>query len=244
MAGRIKLLARHATSILPHWLDSGAAGARSASPHPRTSAPQPQPHLRQKRKPEPRGPRRYLRPVPHAKSQPIAATSTGNWPMLWQASSIFRTPARRHSWPTAAASYTRPAVQRRSDKIKRQAVGCMRAQGAQPAICAFPTQRGCNTAPELVGTCEMATSAGRRPVASMPSSAAASTSPSGVSGMTSMLTPVRLLRKRGQSEWMRAPAGPAPPQLALTGATLRTSGSPTWPAAAGQWHCCRTRAGW
>ena len=45
-------------------------------------------HLRQKRKPEPRGPRRYLRPVPHAKSHCIACTSTGSWPMLWQASSM------------------------------------------------------------------------------------------------------------------------------------------------------------
>ena len=67
-------------------------------------------HLRQNRKPLPREPRRYLRPVPHRKSQPMRCTSMGIWPTLWVASSMKSTPAARHSAPTPAASYTRPAV--------------------------------------------------------------------------------------------------------------------------------------
>lgn len=39
------------------------------------------------RNPMPRGPRKNLRDVPVSQSQPMAATSTGIWPTLWQASS-------------------------------------------------------------------------------------------------------------------------------------------------------------
>ena len=60
------------------------------------------------RKPVPRGPRRNFRPVADTKSAPISATSTGSWPMDWQASTMYQVSVSSRIEPMAATSLTRP----------------------------------------------------------------------------------------------------------------------------------------
>mmetsp|Transcript_10496 Transcript_10496/g.43989 ORF Transcript_10496/g.43989 Transcript_10496/m.43989 type:complete len:260 (+) Transcript_10496:222-1001(+) len=60
------------------------------------------------RNPIPRGPRRYLRPVPTRKSHFNSRTSVGICPTLWHASSRKGTPCFSAIAPTAAASFTKP----------------------------------------------------------------------------------------------------------------------------------------
>ena len=65
----------------------------------------------------PRGPRRNFLPVAESQSQPIAFTSTGICPTLWQASSRYGMPYCLATDPTAAASYTLPACVARSSSV-------------------------------------------------------------------------------------------------------------------------------
>ena len=55
----------------------------------------------QYKNPEPRGPRRYFRPVADSKSQPIACTSIGSCPTVWQASNKYVMLCRFATAPTA-----------------------------------------------------------------------------------------------------------------------------------------------
>src|SRR5262249_12818923 len=60
------------------------------------------------RKPVPRGPRRYLRPVAESMSHCSSRTSSGRWPADWHASRRKSAPAARARRPTSAAGFTRP----------------------------------------------------------------------------------------------------------------------------------------
>ena len=58
----------------------------------------------QYRKPEPRGPSRYFRPVADSRSHPIARTSIGSCPTVWQASRRYVIPCRFATSPADRAA--------------------------------------------------------------------------------------------------------------------------------------------
>ena len=148
-------------------------------------------------------------------------TRQHTWPTLWQASRRNGTPCRRVTLPTAATSYTRPAVYsaavaghiaRMHDHLdhsmqvwdvlhERQASrgsSSCELQAAKVGISYLLAgqnidySRRANCTPELVAMWLTATSFGLGPDHIIRSSSATSTSPSDVSGTTSMVVPKRL----------------------------------------------------